>query len=61
MHHSLYFAINFGFHGISHISYFRYRHDFGDGDGWYLDGAVNNLFQPDSDQFTSVGRLYNEL
>ena len=39
----------------------RYGHDFGDGGDWYLDGSVNNLFEPDSDQMTSVGQLYNNL
>ena len=40
---------------------FRYSHDGGNGGNWFLDGSVNTLFVPDSDQLSSVGQLYNEL
>jgi len=39
----------------------RFSHDGGNGGNWFLDGSVNALFLPDSDQLSSVGHLYNEL
>ena len=46
---------------IGHIFTSRYSHDGGNGGNWFLDGSVNALFLPDSDQLSSVGKLYNEL
>ena len=51
---------------VQHTSYFhmltsRFSHDGGNGGNWFLDGSVNALFLPDSDQLSSVGHLYNEL
>ena len=44
-----------------HMFTSRYSHDGGNGGNWFLDGSVNALFVPDSDQLSSVGQLYNEL
>ena len=40
---------------------FRYSHDGGNGGHWFLDGSVNALFEPDSDELSPVGKLYNKL
>jgi len=39
----------------------RYSHDGGNGGHWFLDGSVNALFEPDSDELSPVGKLYNKL
>ena len=46
---------------FNHMFTSRYSHDGGNGGNWFLDGSVNALFVPDSDQLSSVGQLYNEL